>query len=74
MVVWTGEVFKACVGCFFQTCSRTHSDCLPVVDYPECWGMMSCNWCCLSYLSTLKQNHWKRIRSLAYLNNPSLLL
>ncbi len=44
MVVWTGEVFKACVGCFFQTFSRTHSDCLPVVDYPECWGMMSCNW------------------------------
>ncbi len=24
----------------FQTCSRTHSDRLPVVDSPQCWG-----WC-----------------------------
>ncbi len=38
---------------FFQTCNRTHSDrlillllikLLPVVDSPECWGMVSCNW------------------------------
>ncbi len=29
---------------FFQTCNRTHSDRLPVVDSPECWGMVSCNW------------------------------
>ncbi len=28
----------------FQTCNRTHSDRLPVVDSPECWGMVSCNW------------------------------
>ncbi len=26
---------------FFQTCSRTHSN-LPVVDSPECWGMVPC--------------------------------
>ncbi len=59
---------------FFQTCNRTHSDCLPVVDSPECWGMVSCNWWCLSYLSTLKQNHWKIICSLACQNNSSLPL
>ncbi len=29
---------------FFQTCNRTHSNRLPVVDSPECWGMVSCNW------------------------------
>ncbi len=45
----------------FQTCNRTHSDRLPVVDSPESWGMVSCNWKCLLYLSTLKQNHWKII-------------
>ncbi len=56
----------------FQTCSRTHSDHLPVVDSPQCWGMVSCNWLCLSYLSTLNQNHWKRICSLACQNNSSL--
>ncbi len=57
----------------FQTCNRTHSDCLPVVDSPQCWGMVSCKWWCLSYLSTLKQNHWKRFGSLAYRNNSSLI-
>ncbi len=31
-------------------------------------------WWCLSYLSTLKQNHWKMICSLAYQNNSSLTL
>ncbi len=25
---------------FFQTCNRTHSDRLPVVDSPQCWGMV----------------------------------
>ncbi len=28
---------------FFQTCNRTNSDRLPVVDSPQCWGMVSCN-------------------------------
>ncbi len=28
----------------FQTCNRIHSDHLPDVDSPECWGMVSCNW------------------------------
>ncbi len=59
---------------FFQTCSRTHSDRLPVVDSPQCWGMVSCNWWCLSDLSTLKQNHWKIICSLAFQNKSSLPL
>ncbi len=59
---------------FFQTCNRTHSDHLPVVDSPECWGMVSCNWWCLSFLSTLKHSHWKIICSLAYQNNSSLPL
>ncbi len=56
---------------FFQTCNRTHSDRLPVVDSPQCWGMVSCSWC-LSDLSTLKPCHWKRTGSLAYRNNSSL--
>ncbi len=30
--------------CFFQTYSKTHSNRLLVVDSPECWGMVSCNW------------------------------
>ncbi len=38
---------------FFQTCSRTHSERLPVVDSPDCWGMVSCIWQFFSYLSTL---------------------
>ncbi len=25
----------------FQNCSRAHSDCLPVADSPQCWGMAS---------------------------------
>ncbi len=30
---------------FFQTCNRTHSDhCSPIVDSPQCWGMVFCNW------------------------------
>ncbi len=68
MVVWSG------VGCFFQTCSRTHSNRLPVVDSPPCWGMVSCSWLSLSDLSTLMLSHWKRIGSLAYRNNSSLPL
>ncbi len=59
---------------FFQTCSKTHSARMPVVDSPECWGMVSYNWWYLSYFSTLKQNHWKRIGSLTYQNNSSLPL
>ncbi len=58
---------------FFQICNRTHSDCLPVVDSSTVLGMVSCNWWSLSYLSTLKQNNWKRIGSLAYRNNSSVL-
>ncbi len=72
MVVWRGV--KGGCGVVFQTCSRTHSDRLPVVDSLQCWGMVSCNWWCLSDLSTLKQNHWKRICSLAFQNNSSLPL
>ncbi len=29
---------------FFQTYSKNHSNSLPVVDSPECWGVVSCNW------------------------------
>ncbi len=57
-------------GFFF---SRAHLVRLPVVDSPQCWGMVSCNWWCLPYLSTPKQNHWKIICSLAFQNNLSLL-
>ncbi len=49
---------------FFQTCSRTHSDFLLVVDSPQSWGMVSCSWLSLSDLSTLMLSHWKRIGSL----------
>ncbi len=59
---------------FFQTCNRTHSDHLPDVDSAECWGMVSCYWWCLLYLSTLDQNHWKRNCSLACQNYSSLPL
>ncbi len=59
---------------FFQTCNRTHSDHLPIVDSPQCWGMVFCNWWCLSDLSTLRQNHWKIICSLVFQNNSSLPL
>ncbi len=72
MVVWRG-VQSGC-GVFFQICNRSHSDCLPVVDSPQCWGMVSCSWLSLSDLSTLMLSHWKRIGSLAYQNNSSLLL
>ncbi len=37
MVVWRG-VQGGC-GLFFRICNRTHSDCQPVVDSPQCWGM-----------------------------------
>ncbi len=67
MVVWRG-VHGMC-GVFFQTCSRTLSNHLPVVDSPQCWGMVTCSWLSLSDRSTLMLSHWKRIRSLAYLNN-----
>ncbi len=45
----------------------------------SCWfctvlGMVSCSWLSLSDFSTLKQNHWKIIGSLAYQDNSSLLL
>ncbi len=70
-VVWRG-VQSRC-GVFFQICNRTHSDCLPVVDSPRCWGMVSCSWS-LSDISTLMMSHWKRIGSLAHRNNSSLLL
>ncbi len=72
MVVWRG-VQSRC-GVFFQICNRTHSACLPVVDSPQWWGMVSCSWLTLSDLSTLMLSHWKRIGSLAYRNNFSLLL
>ncbi len=72
-VVWRG-VLSGCGVFFFQICKITHSDCLPVVDSPQCWGIVSCSWLSLSDLSTLKQNHWKIICSLAYWNNSSLLL
>ncbi len=42
MVVW--RVVQSGCGMFVQTCSRTHSDRLPVVDSPQCWGMVSCSW------------------------------
>ncbi len=28
----------------FLILNRTHSDCLPVVDSPQCWGMVSCSY------------------------------
>ncbi len=71
MVVWRG-VQSGC-GVFFQICNRTHSDCLPVVDYAQCWGMVSSSWLSLSDLSTLMLSHWKRIGSLAYWFSASLI-
>ncbi len=44
---------------FFQTCSRTHLDRLPVFDTPQCWGMVS-SWLSLSDLSTLIRSHRKK--------------
>ncbi len=63
-----------CEWCFFQTCNITHSDRLRVVDSPVFWGMVSCNCWCLSEVSTLKQNHWEIICSIACQNNSSLPL
>ncbi len=45
---------------------------MPVVDSPHGWGLVSCNWWCLSDLSTLKQNHWMLFFFLAFQNNSSL--
>ncbi len=72
MVVWRA-VQSGC-GLYFQTCNRTHSDRLPVVDSPQRWGMVSCSWLSLSDLSTLMLSHWKRIGSLAYRSNSSFPL
>ncbi len=72
MVVCRG-VQSGC-GVFFQTCNRTLSNCLPVVDSPQCWGMVSCSWLFLLDLSTLMLSHQKIIGPLAYLNNSSLPL
>ncbi len=72
MVVWRG-VQGGC-GVIFQTYSKRHSNRLPGIDSPECWGMVSCNWWYLSYLFTLKHRHWKIICSLACQNNTSLPL
>ncbi len=66
VVVWRG-VQGGC-GVFFQTCSRTRSDHLPVVDSPQCWRMVSCSWWSLSDLSTLMLSHWNRIVSLFFQN------
>ncbi len=51
---WGGGVAGGVTGCVercservrgvFQTCSRTHSVSLPVVDSPQCWGLVSCGW------------------------------
>ncbi len=59
---------------FFQTCNITNSDRLRVVDSPVFWGMVPCNCWCLSEVSTLKQNHWEIICSIACQNNSSLPL
>ncbi len=55
MVVWWG-VQSGC-GVSFKICYRTHSDCLPVVDSPQYWGMVSCSWLSISDLSTLMQRN-----------------
>ncbi len=72
MVVWRG-VQGGC-GVFFQTCNGTYSNRLPVVDSPQCWGMVFCSWLSLSDLSTLMLSHRKIIGSLAYRNDSSLPL
>ncbi len=41
MVVWRDV--QGGWGLFFQIYSNNHSNRLPVVDSPECWGMVSCN-------------------------------
>ncbi len=40
MVVWRG-VQGGC-GVIFQNDNKTCSSRLPVVDTPQCWGMVSC--------------------------------
>ncbi len=42
MVVWRGV--QGDCGVFFQICNINNSDCLPVVNSPQCWAMVSCNW------------------------------
>ncbi len=58
MVVWRGVQSKSAIE----------------LDFPQCWGMVSCIWLSLSDLSTLLLSHWKIIGSLAFQNNSSLLL
>ncbi len=58
----------------FQTSNITHSNRLPVVDSPQCWGMVFYSWLSLSDISTLMMSHWKIIGSLLYRNNSSLPL
>ncbi len=29
---------------FLKPATKTNSARLPVVDSPQCWGMVSCNW------------------------------
>ncbi len=71
---WLCRGVQSGCGVFFQISNRTHSDCLPVVDPPQCWGMVSCSWLSISDLSTLMLSHLKRIGSLVYRNDSSLLL
>ncbi len=61
---------------FFQTCNKTKKNInhLPVVDFPQCWGMVSWSWWCLSDLSTLMQGRWQRIVFSAFQNSFSLPL
>ncbi len=39
-VSWSAQVFRQAG----DTPSGPGADRLPVVDSPECWGMVSCNW------------------------------
>ncbi len=43
-VVLTERSFEVQSFMFFKTCNKTHSDRLPVVESPLCWGMVSCSW------------------------------
>ncbi len=58
MVVWRCPAVQC--GVFFQTCNRTHSNRLPVVDSPQCWGTVSYSWLSLSDLSTLMRSQSRR--------------
>lgn len=42
----------------FQTCGKTLSGLQPVVESPQCWGMVPCSWWWISGLSTLMQGCW----------------